>query len=105
MSQNGHLLFIIAMLPFLGALLPGLMIRAGRTVCATFTAVPTALALIMLLILAPAVLRGEVIQAELEWLPSLGLSASFFLAPYPAFGFLAAVTSSNRLRLQILGAS
>ncbi|MDU8944764.1 monovalent cation/H+ antiporter subunit A [Ovoidimarina sediminis] len=79
MSQNGHLLFIIAMLPFLGALLPGVMIRAGRTVCAWFTAVPTALALIMLLILAPAVLRGEVIQAEIDWLPHLGLSASFFL--------------------------
>jgi multicomponent K+:H+ antiporter subunit A len=33
----------------------------------------------MLVVLAPAVLRGEVIQAEIEWLPQLGLSASFFL--------------------------
>ncbi|MCU4652712.1 monovalent cation/H+ antiporter subunit A [Roseibacterium sp. SDUM158016] len=79
MSHGGHLLLLIALLPFVGALLPGLMIRAGRTVCAFSTAVPTALALIMLLILAPAVLRGEVIQAEIEWLPQLGLSASFFL--------------------------
>jgi multicomponent K+:H+ antiporter subunit A len=79
MTLQGHLLLIIALLPFLGALLPGLMIRAGRTACASFTAVPTALAFVMLLILSPAVLRGEVIQAELEWLPQLGLSASFFL--------------------------
>jgi multicomponent K+:H+ antiporter subunit A len=55
------------------------MIRAGRTACAFSAAVPTALALVMLMTLAPAVLRGEVIQAELDWLPQLGLSASFFL--------------------------
>ncbi len=79
MSHEGTLLIIIALLPFVGALVPGVMIRAGRTACAWFTTVPTALALIMLLILAPAVLRGEVIQAELQWLPQLGLSASFFL--------------------------
>ncbi|MEM9787917.1 MAG: proton-conducting transporter membrane subunit, partial [Pseudomonadota bacterium] len=79
MSDGGHFLFIIALLPFVGALVPGLMIRAGRTACAAFTAVPTTLALVMLLILAPAVMRGEVIQAELEWLPQLGLSVSFFL--------------------------
>ena len=79
MSHGGNLLIIIALLPFIGALVPGVMIRAGRTVCAMFTAVPTAIALVMLMILAPAVLRGEVIQAELQWLPQLGLSASFFL--------------------------
>ena len=79
MSHGGNLLIIIALLPFIGALVPGVMIRAGRTACAMFTAVPTAIALVMLMILAPAVLRGEVIQAELQWLPQLGLSASFFL--------------------------
>lgn len=79
MSTSSNLLFLIALLPFIGALLPGLMIRAGRTASATATAAPTAVALVLLLSLAPAVLRGEVIQAELEWLPQLGLSASFFL--------------------------
>ena len=79
MSQAGVFLILIAVLPFLGALLPGLMIRAGRTTSAVATATPTALALVMLTILAPRVLNGEVIQAELEWLPQLGLSASFFL--------------------------
>ncbi|HKL55041.1 MAG: monovalent cation/H+ antiporter subunit A [Roseovarius sp.] len=79
MSDGGSLLPIIALLPFLGALVPGLMIRAGRTACASFTAVPTLAALVMLGTLAPAVLRGEVLQAEIVWLPQLGLTASFFL--------------------------
>jgi multicomponent K+:H+ antiporter subunit A len=79
MSHAGHLLLLIAVLPFLGALVPGVMIRAGRNACATATAVPTALALVALLVLAPSVLRGEVVQAQLDWLPQLGLSASFFL--------------------------
>ena len=79
MSHGGTLLQIIALLPFLGALLPGIMIRAGRNVCAISTAVPTILALTMLVILAPGVMRGEVVQAEVAWLPQLGLSASFFL--------------------------
>jgi multicomponent K+:H+ antiporter subunit A len=72
-------LIIIALLPFLGALVPGLMIRAGRNACAIFTALPTLLALIMLLIHAPSVMAGNVITAQLDWMPQLGLSASFFL--------------------------
>ena len=79
MAEGGSLLIVIALLPFIGALVPGLMIRAGRNACASFTAVPTALALTMLIVLAPSVMRGEVIQVELDWLPQLGLSASFFL--------------------------
>ena len=73
------MLIIIALLPFVGALVPGIMIRAGRNACAVFTAVPTILALILLLIHAPAVMDGQVIAAELTWLPQLGLSAAFFL--------------------------
>jgi len=79
MNDQGNFLFFISALPFLGAVLPGLMIRAGRDTCAIFAALPTVLALIMLLILAPDVLRGEVIEAEIAWLPQLGLSVSFFL--------------------------
>ncbi|MEM8632223.1 MAG: monovalent cation/H+ antiporter subunit A [Pseudomonadota bacterium] len=79
MSHEGHLLLLIALMPFVGALVPGLMIRAGRTTCAIATATPTALALTMLLVLAPGVMQGEMVQAELDWLPQLGLSASFFL--------------------------
>ncbi|AMY71122.1 monovalent cation/H+ antiporter subunit A [Frigidibacter mobilis] len=79
MSREGVFLLVMSALPFLGALIPGLMIRAGRTACAAFAAVPTALALTMLLILAPSVMQGEVIRVELDWLPQLGLSVSFFL--------------------------
>lgn len=85
MSTTNNVLILIAVLPFIGALVPGLMIRAGRNACASFTAVPTAIALILLLTFAPAVMEGEVIQAEMSWLPQLGLSASFFL---DGLGFL-----------------
>ncbi len=79
MNDGGGLLPIIAILPFLGALVPGVMIRAGRTACASFAAIPTLIALVMLGTLAPAVMGGEVLHAEIAWLPQLGLSASFFL--------------------------
>ncbi|RGP36733.1 monovalent cation/H+ antiporter subunit A [Pseudotabrizicola alkalilacus] len=72
-------LALIAALPFLGALLPGLMIRAGKNACALVTGSVTALALLMLGLNAPAVLRGEVVQTRIEWIPSLGLNANFFL--------------------------
>ena len=72
-------LILIAALPFLGALLPGLMIRAGRNACAWTTGLVTLTALIGLLVHAPAVMRGEVIQYRMEWMPLLGLNANFFL--------------------------
>ena len=72
-------LFLIVLLPFVGAILPALMIRSGRNACATATGAVTALALLLLLLQGPAVLRGEVVTARLEWLPSLGLHANFFL--------------------------
>ena len=72
-------LILIAALPFLGALLPGLMIRAGRNACAWATASVTLTALIGLAVHAPAVMRGEVIHYRLDWMPMLGLNANFFL--------------------------
>ncbi|WP_412555415.1 monovalent cation/H+ antiporter subunit A [Shimia sp. MIT1388] len=77
--NDGSILAFIAILPFLGALVPGIMIRAGRNACASFTAVPTLLALVLLATQVPAVMRGEVVSTTIEWLPQLGLSASFFL--------------------------
>ncbi len=79
MSDGGSLLAVIAILPFIGALVPGVMIRAGRNACATFTAVPTLLALILLGLHVPGVMAGEVFQTTITWLPQLGLTASFFL--------------------------
>ncbi|MEH6773324.1 MAG: proton-conducting transporter membrane subunit, partial [Cereibacter changlensis] len=72
-------LALIVALPFLGAFLPGLMIRSGRNACAVSAGAITSLALVMLGLHAPAVLRGEVIQTRIDWLPQLGLNANFFL--------------------------
>ncbi|NRB17175.1 MAG: monovalent cation/H+ antiporter subunit A [Rhodobacteraceae bacterium] len=72
-------LFLIAALPFLGALFPALLIRAGRNAAAASAGFTTLLAFIGLLLNAPAVLRGEVVQARLDWLPGLGLNANFYL--------------------------
>ncbi len=75
-------LALIVLLPFIGALLPPLLIRAGRNACATTTFVVTLTALLMLLVQVPAVLAGEVLQFRLEWLPALGLDVNFFLDGY-----------------------
>ena len=72
-------LAFIAALPFIGALFPGLMIRAGRDVCAAVAGTFTLLALVLLASLAPAVLAGEVLQTRIAWLPALGLNVNFML--------------------------
>ena len=72
-------LALIAALPFLGALMPAVAIRAGRSACATLTAAFTALALALLALQAPAVLDGGVVTYSVDWLPALGLNASFRL--------------------------
>ena len=71
---------LIAALPFLGALLPGLLIRSGRGVAAMASASATLVALIGLILHIPAVLSGAVVQTRLDWLPQAGLSATFRLA-------------------------
>ncbi len=72
-------LALIALTPFLGAILPALMIRTGRNACAMATGLVTLFALTLLMIEAPAVWRGEVVLQRVEWLPALGLNASFML--------------------------
>jgi multicomponent K+:H+ antiporter subunit A len=85
METSSVMLALIVALPFLGALLPGLVIQAGRNACTWFTLFPTGLALLLLLLHAPGVLAGEVYHWRLEWLPALGLNANFFL---DGLGFL-----------------
>ncbi|HMQ40849.1 MAG TPA: monovalent cation/H+ antiporter subunit A [Paracoccus sp. (in: a-proteobacteria)] len=68
---------LIAVLPFLGALLPGLLIRSGRNVAASACATATALALIGLCLHIPTVMAGGVVTADITWLPQIGLNASF----------------------------
>ncbi len=78
-------LAFIVLLPFLGAVLPALMIRAGRNACAIATGAVTLLALALLLGHAPAVMKGEVLWYGFDWVPSLGLNIHFFL---DGLGFL-----------------
>ena len=78
-------LFLIAALPFLGAVFPALLIRAGRNASASAAGLTTFLAFVGLLLHAPAVFSGEVITARFDWLPGLGLNANFFL---DGLGFL-----------------
>ena len=70
---------LIVLIPFLGALLPPLLIRAGRNVCTIAAASVTGLALATLLTAVPEVYSGVVPHFRAEWLPQLGLSASFFI--------------------------
>ena len=72
-------LFFIVALPFLGALLPGVMNAAGRAACAGVTFTVSLAAFIGLLTNLPQVLRGEVVTARVEWMPALGLNATFML--------------------------
>jgi len=78
-------LFLVALLPFLGALLPGLMNSAGRQVCAGVTGAVTLTALIGLLTNAPAVFAGQVVTARIDWLPSIGMNVNLMLDPLGFF--------------------
>ncbi|WP_347267628.1 monovalent cation/H+ antiporter subunit A [Paracoccus sp. (in: a-proteobacteria)] len=68
---------LIAVLPFIGALFPGLLIRSGRAVAATACATVTGIALLGLCLHIPAIVAGEAVTARLQWLPALGLNANF----------------------------
>ena len=72
-------LSIIILLPLLGALLPPLFIRMGRTACAWSAAVIAGAALALLLDLAPRVFGGETLLASLPWIPALNLDLSLRL--------------------------
>lgn len=70
-------LILIVLLPFLGALLPMLLGRAGRKVCTIGTAVFTLTALTLLLTCAGEVLDGNAVAEGWEWIPQLGMNFEF----------------------------
>lgn len=72
-------LFILVALPFFGALLPGIMNSAGRAACAGITFTVTLLAFVGLLTNLPTVLAGDVIMAQFNWMPELGLNFTLML--------------------------
>ncbi len=72
-------LFLIVLLPFLGALLPGVMNGASRRTCALATLTVTVTALVGLLSQLPALLAGDTPTARLDWMPDLGLNVTLML--------------------------
>lgn len=77
-------LLLIVALPFLGALLPGLMNQAGRAACAGVTFTISLAAFVGLLTNLPAVMAGDVVMFRADWIPALGLNFTLML---DALGF------------------
>jgi multicomponent K+:H+ antiporter subunit A len=73
------ILALIVALPFLGALLPPLAERLGRTFCASVAALAPLAGLILLLTQTSAVFGGETLKLVVPWLPGFGLSFSLRL--------------------------
>ncbi len=71
-------LFVV-LLPLVGAVLPALANRAGRTAAATVAFLVTASSLALLLSAAGGVFHGEVVTLDIAWLPSLGLNIAFWI--------------------------
>lgn len=81
-------LALIILLPFLGAFLPLLSSRFGRSVSAAFAALGPLLGLGLLLANRAEVYAGRVLTSHYEWLPTLGLNLSLRL---DGLGFLFAL--------------
>ncbi|WP_375737941.1 monovalent cation/H+ antiporter subunit A [Pseudomonas boanensis] len=82
------LLALIVALPFLGALLPPLAERHGRTLCAAVAALAPLAGLILLLTQAGVVFSGATLKLMLPWLPGFGLGFNLRL---DGLGFLFAL--------------
>jgi multicomponent K+:H+ antiporter subunit A len=72
-------LLLLVLLPLIGSLVPVLTSRWSRSYSALATAVLPAVALALVLHLAPAVFSGETLFYKLPWVEALGLSLSFRL--------------------------
>jgi len=68
---------LLALLPFLGALLLAAIPNARRRLAAWGAGSVTVAALALVLAMAPAVFGGEVLRWSIEWVPSLGLRLGF----------------------------
>ena len=72
-------LLLLVLLPLIGSLVPVLTARWTRSYSALATAVLPAVALTLVLHLAPVVFSGETLLYKLPWVEALGLSLSFRL--------------------------
>lgn len=69
----------ILLLPMLGTLLPLLTAKYSRNLCALLTALPPAIAFLLLLSETSAVFAGESLRYSLTWVPVLGLDIALRL--------------------------
>lgn len=74
-------LILVSMLPFLGALAVGLAGGASRQTHAMIAGTFSMAAFLLVIAKAPAVLGGQVFTTRVEWVPAIGLNASYFLDP------------------------
>ncbi|RDL42627.1 monovalent cation/H+ antiporter subunit A [Marinomonas piezotolerans] len=72
-------LLCIPLLVLIGTIVPLCSARYSRTACAFLTAAMPALALFLVLELAPAILGGERFTTSIPWVPSIGLELAFRL--------------------------
>ncbi|WP_339614730.1 monovalent cation/H+ antiporter subunit A [uncultured Gilvimarinus sp.] len=72
-------LLIIILLPMIGAAVPFMTERMGRTFCAYSAALGPLIALGLLIGSAPTIFNGEVLYSQISWLPSLGLNLNLRL--------------------------
>ncbi|QDL97710.1 monovalent cation/H+ antiporter subunit A [Rhodopseudomonas palustris] len=72
-------LALIALIPLLGAILPPLAVRSGRSLCTAVTLAVSLASLALLIASAPVVFDGTTIRSGGDWVPGLGLSFRFFL--------------------------
>jgi multicomponent K+:H+ antiporter subunit A len=77
--MNSFVLLLVILLPLLGAALPVLFIRLGRTASAWSAAALSGIALALLLTLVPQVFAGETLFYRLDWLPTYGLNLALRL--------------------------
>jgi multicomponent K+:H+ antiporter subunit A len=70
-------LLLLALLPFAGAALLGVVPNERRRVAAGVAGVVTLAALGLVLLAAPEIFRGQVLRWSVDWLPTLGLTFGF----------------------------
>ncbi len=70
-------LLLLALLPFAGAALLGVVPNERRRTAAWLAGVVTLAALALVLAAAPEIFRGQVVRWSIDWLPTLGLTFGF----------------------------
>ena len=77
MTMDGRLLFLLVLLPFLGAAITGMFRGADRSGSSWFTGAIAMVALVINLSLYPLIANGEPLSGTIEWLPAYGLNVTF----------------------------